>query len=186
MVTVPPISAEAQSFAPSGENSTKRGRWSTSVLSARVWVLVSIQCSMLVVSLVLTAHLPSGLTAMPSGSMPTSICPSTLSVTVSITVTSASSSLDTYSQRSLGCRANCSGSLPEGSSLMILRVATSITCTRSESLAQMYSSLLSCDSSKPRGRWPTGRVSVTSSVCRSIRLRLLSFSLETQAVAAMA
>ena len=69
---------------------------------------------------------------------------------------------------------------------MILRVATSITCTRSESLAQMYSSLLSCDSSRPRGRWPTGKVSVTSSVCMSIRLRLLSFSLETQAVAAMA
>jgi hypothetical protein len=66
---------------------------------------------------------------------------------------------------------------------MILRVATSITCTRSESLAQMYSSLLSWDSSRPRGRWPTGRVSVTCRVCMSIRLRLLSFSLETQAVA---
>ncbi|MNW14950.1 hypothetical protein D3C71_2133160 [compost metagenome] len=70
--------------------------------------------------------------------------------------------------------------------MMILRVATSITCTRSESLAQMYSSVLSCDSSRPRGRWPTGRVSVTCRVCMSIRLRLLSFSFDTQAVAATA
>ncbi|MNP71559.1 hypothetical protein D3C76_1679600 [compost metagenome] len=50
----------------------------------------------------------------------------------------------------------------------------------------MYSSLLSWDSSRPRGRWPTGNVSVTSRVCRSIRLSVLSFSFETQAVAAAA
>ncbi|MNT76973.1 hypothetical protein D3C72_2160400 [compost metagenome] len=62
---------------------------------------------------------------------------------------------------------------------MILRVARSITWTRSESLAQMYSSLLSLDSSRPRGRMPTSRVALTSMLARSITLTLSSFSLDT-------
>ena len=63
--------------------------------------------------------------------------------------------------------------------MTILRVARSITCTRSESLAQMYRSLLSEDSSSPRGRMPTARVAVTSRLSRSMTLMLSSFSLDT-------
>ena len=60
-LTVPPISEETQTSEPSGLNSAKRGRASTSTL-ATIWrVCVSMKCAMLVVSDVLTRILPSGL-----------------------------------------------------------------------------------------------------------------------------
>src|SRR3546814_4049931 len=60
--TVPPISADTQTWLPSGENSAKRGRASTSTLSVIAWLAVSMKCAMLVVSEVFTSTAPSGLT----------------------------------------------------------------------------------------------------------------------------
>ena len=59
--TVPPISDDTHNSEPSGLNSAKRGRESTSTL-ATIWrVAVSMKCAMLVVSEVLIRILPSGL-----------------------------------------------------------------------------------------------------------------------------
>ena len=93
--TVPPISALTQTSEPSGLNSAKRGRESTSTLSVISCVVVSMKCAMFVVSDVLTMVLPSGLMPMPSGSTPTGISASTFLLSRSITVTRLSSSLAT-------------------------------------------------------------------------------------------
>ena len=92
-VIVPPISELTQSSWPSLTNSACRGRDATRVLAKSLFVSVSIQCAMLVVSEVVMAILPSGETAMPSGSMPTLIWATTFRVSVSTTVVTASSSL---------------------------------------------------------------------------------------------
>ena len=76
-LTVPPISAETQTCAPSAVHSARRGRLSTRTLATTLCVSVSMKCAMLVVSEVLTSHLPSGLMPMPSGSTPTGISPTT-------------------------------------------------------------------------------------------------------------
>ena len=92
---MPPTSALTQTCDPSGVNSAKRGRVSTSTLLVTSWLSVSMKCAMLVVSEVLTMVLPSGLTAMPSGSTPTGISVFTSLLPTSMAVTRLSFSLAT-------------------------------------------------------------------------------------------
>ena len=61
----------------------------------------------------------------------------------------------------------------------VRRLATSSICTVSSSLAQISRYLSSLVSLMPRGRWPTGIVSVTSSVALSSTVIEFPFSLET-------
>ncbi len=72
-----------------------------------------------------------------------------------------------------------SGSGPDGRSPTISRLATSSICTVSSSLAQISRYLSSLVSMMPRGRWPTGIVSVTSSVALSSTVIEFPFSLDT-------
>ena len=78
-----------------------------------------------------------------------------------------------------GWMLSSSGSGPEGKVPTILLLARSRICTVSSSLAQMSSDLPSLVSMMPRGRWPTGTVSLTSSVAPSITEIELLFSFET-------
>src|SRR6476661_10182154 len=91
--TVPPISDDTHNSEPSGLNSAKRGRESTSTLATTWRVAVSMKCAILVVSDVLIRILPSGLMAMPSGSTPTWTSPRRVRFSTSMMVTVLSFSL---------------------------------------------------------------------------------------------
>ena len=95
MASSPPISELTHSSDPSVLNAEKRGREPTSRLPVISRLVVSMKCTMLVVSEVHISTFESGLTAMPSGSMPTETSPIAARFSRSITVTIASFSLAT-------------------------------------------------------------------------------------------
>ena len=95
MARPPPISEVTHNSDPSVLNAENRGREPTSRLPTIWRLVVSMKCTMLVVSDVHISVLESGLTAMPSGSMPTDTSPIEARFSRSMTVTIASFSLAT-------------------------------------------------------------------------------------------
>src|ERR1700722_17447750 len=95
IVRAPPISEVTHNSEPSDLNAENPGREPTSRLATNSRLVVSMKCTMLVVSDVQIRTLESGLTVMPSGSMPTDTSPRAARFSRRMTVTIASFSLAT-------------------------------------------------------------------------------------------